>query len=233
MPDSTTTPPKPSDQPAAKRKARAEQDQQMANDITAADELLTVAKTDAEIGPLMAAKGYDATELADGVALQTAAQGAYSDRQKAIAELDFSSKAFGDAEVIARKSYADFRETARVKFSSDADQAALGLNGAVPKDLQKFITTANASYVGAQAVAYGPVLTKAGYAPAALVAALLALKALATLHTNFTTTDGNATKATDTRDTAYKKMAKWVGDYRRLGKIALRAKPGLLSKIGA
>ena len=131
----------------------------------------------------------------------------------------------------ARQAYADFRETARVKFSVAADRSALGLNGAVPRDLQKFITTATSSHQAAQGAAYTAVLTKAGIPAADLTADLAALKALGELHSQFDTKAGDAQQATEARDTAHDAMAKWVREYRRLGKIALRGKPGLLAKL--
>lgn len=233
MADMTTTPtatPAPTDK---RKRQYAEQDQRIANDISDVAEMLGVAKTDTEIGPLMATKGYDAAELTAGSTLHGAAETTFGERQKAMAKSDKALELFTNLEQSARQDYADFRETARVKFNAAADQAALGLNGRVPKDLQKFITSATASYTGAQGAAYAPELTKVGYPPANITAAITALKALGKAHADFTSAEADAVTATKARDTAHKDMMKWAKSYRRLGRIALRSKPALRAKIGA
>ena len=63
MPDNPSNTPDPNAVPSKTPKARAEQDQKITNAISEAFELLEVAQSDPEIGPLMAAKGYDAAEL--------------------------------------------------------------------------------------------------------------------------------------------------------------------------
>jgi len=232
MPDNPSNTPNPTPSPEETPRHRAEQDQSIANAITEAFELLAVAQSDPETGPLMAAKGYDAPELQNGVTLQAAAQDTFNARQQAIAKRDAASEAFDTAEKAARQTYADFRETARIMFSAATDRSALGLNGAVPKDLQKFITTATASYNAAKAAAYVPVLAKVDFPATKVTAELAAVKKLGELHSKFDTADGDAATATTNRDTAYKAMAKWMSEYRRLAKIALRGKPGLLAKLG-
>ena len=231
MPENPSNTPDPNAVPDKTPKARAEQDQKIANAISEAFELLEVAQADPEIGLLMAAKGYDAAELQKGVGLQAAAQDTFNDRQQAMAKSASAGDAFDAAEQTARQTYADFRETARIKFSGAADRSALGLVGAVPRDLQKFITTATASYKAAQGAAYAAVLAKAGFKAADTTAELGAVKALGELHSKFDTAGGGAEAATDARDAAHDAMAKWVSEYRRLAKIALRGKPGLLAKV--
>lgn len=232
MPENTLTPSTPAPEATKTPRQRAEQDQQIANDIGVALELLETAQSDAEIRPLMEERGYDAEALGIGVALQLAAQKAFSARQEAMAKSEEAGAAFDGVEAAARQAYADFRETARVKFSAATERAGLGLNGAVPRDLQKFITTATTSYEAAQRPAYAAVLAKAGFKPATAAAELAALKRLSELQTKFTAAAGNAKSATTARDVAHVKLAKWMREYRRLAKLALRGKPGLLAKLG-
>ena len=112
-----------------------------------------------------------------------------------------------------------------MKFSVAADRSALGLNGAVPRDLQKFITTATSSHQAAQGAAYTAVLTKAGIPAADLTADLAALKALGELHSQFDTKAGDAQQATEARDTAHDAMAKWVSDTGGWGRSRCGASP--------
>lgn len=209
----------------------AAQDQSLANEISEADELLTLVETDTEVSAAMAERGYDKEELGKGRALQVAAQGAFNNRSKAMAELEAAKAAYGASDLATRATYAEFRETARVKFSAEVDRVALGLKGAVPRDLQKFETTAQASYTAASSVPYSAALAKAGFNPERITAELAAVRALPKLHAAFTQADGNASTATSLRDDACEKLRKWVNDYRRMAKLAAKKYPAIKSKV--
>ena len=61
--------------------------------------------------------------------------------------------------------------------------------------------------------------------------ALKAVRKLGELHSKFGTAEGDGQQATNARNAAHGAMAKWVSEYRRLAKIALRGKPGMLAKL--
>ena len=230
--DANTPPPEPSPTPEEKAKAqRAEQDQQIANDITETAEMIGVTQKDAAIATAMAGKGYDDEELTVGLGLQGAAEAAFGERQKAMAKQEAGALAFTLADKSARQSYADFRETARVKYAAAADQTALGLKGAVPRDLQKFITTAKSSYQAAFAQPYCAELAKAGLTPEQITERITALGTLKSLNEDLRVDEGAATAATKTRNAAYKAMMKWVRGFRRMAKMALRGQPALKTKL--
>lgn len=207
------------------------QDQSLANEISEADELLTLVETDTDVSAAMLERGYDGDEVASGRALQDAAQKTFNNRAKAMAQAEAAASAFATADLAARKTYAEFRETARVKFSAEADQVALGLKGAVPRDLQKFTTTAQSSYTAAGSEPYAARLAKAGFKPERVASELAAVKELPKLHAAATQTDGDAAKATSLRDDACGKLRKWVNDYRRLAKLAAKKHPAIKSKL--
>lgn len=219
--------------PAAKPapRPRADQDQQVANDISDALELIQTAKTDADLGPLIAERGYDTEKLTAGAALQSTAQTAFNERQKAKAISDKAGGIFADAEAAARRVYAEFRETARVEFSLADDQTALGIKGKVPADLQKFITTAKASYAAAQAEPYASGIAKAGFKAAKLQCAVAAIERLPVQHADALKAAGDAQTATLARNAAHEALTEWIGKFRRLARLALKGQPGMMAKL--
>lgn len=168
-------------QPPKPRAPRSDQDQVIANDITDAQQIIETGKSDAELKPLLEDKGYDAAEMDKGAVLQSAAQAAYNERQKASGKQKEATALATAAEKSARVIYSDFRETARALYAEEADLAKLGLKGKVPADLQKFITAARASYSGANDEPYASRLAKRGFKPADNVKAQADLKTLATV----------------------------------------------------
>lgn len=219
--------------PAAKpaTRPRADQDQQIANDISEALEMIQTAMTDADLGPLIAERGYDTEKLTAGAALQSKAQTAFNERQKAMAINDKAGGLFADAEDAARRVYAEFRETARVELPLADDQTALGVKGKVPLDFQKFITTAKASYAAAQAEPYASVIAKAGFKAAKLQGAVAAIERLSVLRTDALKAAGDAQTATLARNAAHEALTEWTGKFRRLARLALKGKPGMMAKL--
>jgi len=101
-----STEPVPTPKPAPRK---AEQDRQIADLITLAREKLETARDDAEIAPLIAAKGHTAQKLKEGLAVQQAAQDAFTARQTAVAAQMHAVAAGDGAETTARSAYSDFR----------------------------------------------------------------------------------------------------------------------------
>src|SRR5882757_8555779 len=163
MPDPITPPADP------KTRKKAEQDQALANAIGAASKLIETARANAEILALLAPRGYDLAALDDALTTKYApAQAGFDARQVAMGIQSSATKALGDTEAQERKDFADYREIARTCFSTAADRIALGLNGTTPNDLDKFLTTATASYGAGKKAPYTAKLTVRGYAPASI-----------------------------------------------------------------
>jgi hypothetical protein len=220
--------------PAPKSSARhADQDQDIANFISAAVVKIETVRLDPEIGPQLATRGYNDTGLGEGITLQQAAQAAYTARQTAMSAKTQAVSALNQAAAAARATYADFRETARGIFPAASDRIALGLNGSVLKDQQKFITQARASYQAAQNEPYAARLAIYGFPREALVAALATLDALSTADALQNTVLGEASKATADRDAAYAALDAWVRQFNHIAKVALRNRPDLLKKLNA
>jgi hypothetical protein len=211
---------------------KAEQDQQMANYITEALQRLEVARDDAEIAPLIAARGYNTTRLAEGLAVQKAAQDAFTARQTAMAAQSQAVAACDGAELTARSTYADYRTIAGGVFTVPADRAAVGLKGAVPDDMQKFITLAHSSYDNAKNEPYQTALAVYGYAPATLDAALATLDVFTTAIEAQASAVGAAVRSTAARNEAVKALKVWMRMFDKVASVALKNRPDLLKKLG-
>jgi hypothetical protein len=230
MTDETTPTPTPE---TKAKKSRQDQDQAQADQITAALQTLTTAQSDPEVSKLLASRGYDATKLAEGLAVQRAAQTAFSARQQAIGAQKQATAQLGSAQAAAQQVLTDFRETARSILKDDAARAALSLGTKVPTDLQKFITMARASFEAAvQNPAYLAELAKYGFPQANLQSAVALMDALASAGSAQEQAKAGAVRATQERDAACKELKAWMTQFRVIAKVATRSRPDMLKKIG-
>jgi hypothetical protein len=224
MSDEPAPTPAPTPKPASRH---ADQDQDVANLITEIKQMIGAAQGDAALGALLAARGYNAAKLDEGQRLQAAAQDAFNARQTAMAAQKQAASAQADAESAARQSYTDFRKIARTIFTAPADQSALGLTGEIPRDAQKFITTARASYTAAQSAPYAAL---AGYGfPAEALAALDAFSNAAQAQN---AAAAQAVKATADRDAAVDALKQWNKQFKSVAAVALRGQPAQAKKLG-
>lgn len=230
MTESLTPPPPSTD---AKTRRKAEQDQKLANDISAAAKLIETALDNAEILELLTPRGYDAAALEDALTTKHApAQAAFDARQVALGVLSSANQMSGDTARQERKDFADYREIARKRFPAAADRVALGLNGATPSDLEKFLTTATASYNAGKKAPYTAGLSQRGYTPAAIDVELQGLKAVASFAKAAAIAKGAAEKAMGAREAAAKDLKTWVSEFRVVAKRTLRNRPDLLAALG-
>ena len=229
MPDS----PVPNETPAEKKiRKQAEQDQQMANDISAALTMMEAARDDADIQTFIGGIGYSPADIATAITdLQEPAQAAYNARQTAMGVAKRATENLGNMEKEERKDFSDYREIARAVYPASADQVALGLKGATPQDLQKFLTAAKSSYSAGKTAAFSAKLTKRGYSPAAIDAQLTGIKSVSDLSKNQLLALGAAQKATKTRDAAFDLLKAWVSEFRKIAKRVLRTRPDLLGNL--
>ncbi len=218
---------------AKTRQKRAEQDQAMANDISAALATLQTLRDDGEVSAVLAERGYDGAAADEAIAtLHEPAQAAYEARAAAMAKADGTQDLLDAAAVTERKDFADYRETARAVFPASDAKVALGLNGRTPPDLQKFLTAAKASYAAGKKAPYAEKLARRGYTAARIDAELAGIKLVGDLSSAAASAAGAAKKATADRDVAFKALKAWMGEFRRIAKRALRERGDLLTKLG-
>jgi len=227
-----TAAPTPAPASTSKLKVNAEQDQQMANDIGEALEVLTAvgAAGNEAIAELLVPKGYTPEKIAAGLRLQDVAQTTFNTRQEAIGNMEKSFKLHDINETTARQHYADYRVGIRDVIPSDA-RTRLGLNNDIPDDLQKFVTTATASYTTAQTDASATILAENGYPAATLTAEIALLGRTTQSHVDFEKDKGDAKDATKNRDDAFDKLNTWMKQFRKQARIALRDEPVMLTKL--
>jgi hypothetical protein len=224
-----TDPAVPSQKPV---KRRADQDQKIADQITADGQYLETVKTDPEILATLTARGYTPAKLTDGFNLQRDAQAAFTRRQVAMAAQSHATAGLSGNTATAREMYVDFRETVRaITDFTASDRAALKVTGVVSPDKQKMITAARASYQAAQAKPYAAILATYGYPATVITTALAALDAYATADTDQNSAIGSATKATADRNAAVKALDVYMKQLRGIAKVALRKRPDLLKKL--
>jgi hypothetical protein len=212
--------------------SRADQDQEVANFITQTRQMIEIARDDHVIAPILAARGYNAAALAQGLALQQTAQSTFTARQTAMAAQQQAAAAAADALAAARATYTDFRETARSTFSNPDARTALKVTGKIPEDLQKFLTTARSSYAVAQSAPYQATLATYGFPAATLASAVAALDALSEAYKAQETIGQDAVKATADRDAAVKALKQWAKQFKGIASVALRAQPTQAKKLG-
>ena len=223
--------PAPEKKAAAREQTRSAQDQRIANDIAATEQMVGTLLSDATVRVPLGKRGFDTQKIQSGADLQAAADTAYGARQKAMGKQTKSTSDLEEADKEAREHYSDFRETVRSEFTDRATQETLGLTGEAPRDLQSFVTSARASYTAAKDPAVQPALAKAGYPVETLDDELDALKALLKLDEDQSKAIGDAVKSTRTRNTAYRSMKGWVSQLRRRAKVAFRKEPELAKKL--
>jgi len=220
---STATPPAPST-PAT----RADFDQRLANDLSAAATLITTALAKPAV---LAELSYTQAEIEEGQALQVSAQAAFNTRQQAVSTATTAATTRDDKLVIVRADFVDYRATVQANLPPDA-RTALGAGGRVPADLQKLITLSRSAYAAAQQPPYSAVLAKRKLTTAVLTARLAAVDELEALDGKAKTADKVATASTKARDKAGATLAKWVAAFRKQAKTDLRKFPELRAQLG-
>jgi hypothetical protein len=215
------------------RRPHASQDQALANRIGANRAALTAVQDNAELGALLASRGYDVAAIVAGLALCDAALTGYTARQNALADQQQASAAAQAVEAAARAGFDDFRTIARAVFQSDPPaQTALGATGRVPPDREKFLIVAAAAYASALARAgYLAALSKRGYDRAALEAGQTQLTALIQADAAHETAKTAATRATAVRDAAVKTLDAWWIEFRAVARVVLKGRPDLAAAL--
>lgn len=207
---------------------RADYNQKLANDITAAGALLTNAVNAPDV---LAALSYSESEVQAGLELQVAAQVAFGDRQQAQG-IATARRIERDALFVkATDEFKAFRTTVQNSLPEET-HVPLGATGRLPADLQKLVTLIRASYEAAQMPAYLPLLEKRKLTGAMFIARVADAESLERLDGQFKAADKTATALTAARDEAGEKMRAWISKFRRQVKSDLRRHPELLAKLG-
>lgn len=207
---------------------RADFDQRLANDLSAAATLINAALASPEV---LAELSYTEEEIEEGKALHTAAQAAFNIRQQAVSTASAALGTRDAALALVRDDFTAYRATVQANFPADV-RTALGAGGRVPSDLQKFITFTRSAYAAAQQPPYAAVLAKRKLTAAVLAARVVKIDELETLDGQAKAADKSATAATKARDKAGATLIKWVAAFRKQAKTDLRKFPALRAILG-
>jgi hypothetical protein len=231
--EKTETPAETKPERAAPKRERLDQDQVMADRITATLEIIHIVQQDSELAGLLAPRGYDAAKLAQGLTKQQAAQSAFAARQQAMSAQKDGTNKVTELAATAQQAYSDFRETARGIFKDPVALAAVGVTGKLARDREKFITQAKASYEGALAnPGYLSELARFGFPEPAVRSAQATLDALVDAEAAQEAGKASATRATKARDEAVEEMDGWMSQFRAIARVATRSRPDLAKKLG-
>ena len=205
-----------------KRPTPAEQDEELANFISQSRVAIETFLAHPELLSKLALRGYDAGKLNAGLALQSAAQAAFTARQTAMGNETRANQAVATARTAAYSAHYDFRETVRAAFRGQSERQALGVVGSIPADTERLLTQARASYAAAAQAPYHAVLSGLGYNDAGLSAAVATVTALQTARATQEAARSTAVAATAARNAAAKELKEWMQALNRIAKLALR-----------
>ncbi len=208
--------------------------QALANRINEYRTALTAAQSSAELGDLLAGRGYDAAALTAGLTLCDAAQSAFNVRQQALAAQTEAASAARDADAAARAAFDDYRKIARAVLKDNpAARRALGVEGRAPDDRERFLTAAEAAYAAALSNSTAlSALSRRGYNQAALQAEQGKLAALTTASAAHDAAQAAAKRATAEREASAKTLDNWWNEFRVVARVALKDRSDLLGQLG-
>lgn len=192
------------------------------------------AQADPELQAGLAARGYEAAQLAEGAALYEAAQAAQDDYAREYAEQYDATDALTEARAAADEVYPDHVELARIAFKRDrAARQALALDGRRRRTTAGWLRQAQQFYTNALADdALQEGLARFKVTPEELAEGRDLVAAVGTADSDQEREKGEAQKAREDRDEALDALDDWMDDFRDVARVAFRDDPQQLEKLG-
>jgi hypothetical protein len=204
--------------------------------IQRAELAITGLLSDQTIIAALEAFGYNDTKRTGGVNLLASANGILVSVQEARAAQLAATQAVKDAEKLARTAYADLATVARTVLKGDtAALAALNLDkGPAPKGTGAFLLAADKLFAGALAApqAVRDTLTAVGYNAAKLASEQAKITALHAANQAQEQAKGTSQNLTPEQERVLADLDSYTIQLRKFARIALRATPQLLEKLG-
>ena len=209
---------------------KADQDQIQANDAGEVERQIEAVLQSPETAALVAGRGYDAKKLRVGSGLVASFQEKVNVRQQEMGSLQGGSATLKAATGDLKLKVADLRESARVAYPKDpAARQALGATEKVPQDQEKLLVYARTCAEAARKAHHAAALREVGFDSGGFDAAI---SAFAGARVAATVAEQSAKRATAERDAAYRELKDWAQPFRRIVKLALKARPDLLTPLG-
>jgi hypothetical protein len=184
---------------------------------------------DPEIKALLAPYGYNDEKLNEGQQLYDAARAAVSAQEDAAGAQQAATKALLAAQEQAAIAYQDLAKMARAVISDRTALARLGLNKQMPDSIGGFLAAAGTLFDNAPNL---PELSKYSYDAAKLAAERAKITACFEANNNQETAKTVAKAATAAQDAAMDVLNKWLAQYIKVARIAMRAQPEMLGRLG-
>jgi hypothetical protein len=196
--------------------------------LGAAKLLIDASLADAEIKALVGARGYSAEKLAAGRQLFEAAEAAVSAQNLAESAQLAATAALAAAKTQAIAAYQALAKTARAVLPP-TDLPGLSLNKAMPQGANAFSAVAGELFANAASIAS---LTEYGYDPATLAAERAKISAFEDANRLQETAKSQTISASVTQKAALTALNQWTAQYIKIARIALRAQPEMLKRLG-
>ena len=204
--------------------------QTIASQLNSAQLAISNSLSDTEIQGLVAGFGYPVEKLKAGKTLYDCALAAVNAEKSAAGTQQEATRTLTTAESAAHDAYQALAKVARAVFAKDKAQLnALGLSGTTPKDTAGFLASAYTLFDNAQTLSP---LADYGYDSAKLQSERLKIAAYDTANQAQESAKGAAQQSTRDQDSALQALNEWTAQYLKIAKVALRAKPQLLEKLG-
>ena len=206
----------------------------IAGQLNAARLAISNTLADDELRDLVAAYGYTEGKLEAGKRLYEAAVTAVNAQAAAVGTQRQATAQARAAEQQARANYQALAQVARAVFQRDAAHCtALGLVGSMPQSTPAFLAAADILFENALTVpAIKAELANYGYDAQRLGQERVAITAFDQAYQTQVAAMGAAQQATRERRAALTALNRWVAQYLKIARIALRGKPELIEKLG-
>lgn len=192
------------------------------------------AQADADLQAGLAARGYEAAQIAEGAALYEAAQDAQDTYAREYAEQYEATDDLAKAQTAANAVYPAHVELARIAFKRDrAAYQALALDGRRRRATAGWLRQAQQFYTNALADdALQEGLARFKVTPEELAGGRDLVAAVATADSVQEKEKGEAQKAREDRDKALDALDDWMDDFRDVARVAFRDDRQQLEKLG-
>jgi hypothetical protein len=190
---------------------------------------------DAELQGLVATYGYTAERLQAGQQLYDAALRAVNAKTAAAGAQQHATQQAREAEARARASYQALAQVARAVYARNtAQRTILGLNGAAPQSTAAFIAGATTLFDNIlESAEIKDTLATYGYDEPRLQSERAAIATFDQAYAAQVAAMGAAQQATRAQEAALTALTKWLAQYLKIAKVALRETPEYMEKLGA
>lgn len=217
----------------AKKRVRHYNDLTTGERIVMAREMLTTVQNNVELATWFAGHGYDADRIAEGVALQAAAETAHLVRPQLQSSQLSATDNLSAAAQRVRRAFFDLRLVARTHFKDAPARQALSLNTLRPRNLEAVILNARATYTAAlEMPEYAAALEAYQYTPERLQSLLAEAEALYTFIAQANDTRGASQRATRERVQTLAALDEWMRGFRIAARIIAREHRELAAGFG-